>query len=152
MAGPRQFPAIEARSLEGRRYMLPAELEGGRNLLVVAFERWQQSLVDGWMPALIELELRRRDIRVYEIPTISRAWSPLRWFIDGGMSRGIPDQRARARTLTAYTDVDRVLAALDLAGTGTIAVVLLDRAGRIVRQREGRFDEAKLRDLEAELG
>lgn len=152
MAGRRRLPEIEARSLDGRAYSLPAELDGELNVLVVAFQRWQQSLVDGWLPALLELERRLPDVRVYEVPTISRAWSPLRWFIDGGMSRGIPDREARARTLTTYTDVGRVLGVLGLADSGTIAVVLVERSGRIIWQGGGRFDADQLRDLTAVLG
>ncbi len=147
----RSFPEVEARSLSGRIYRLPSDLDGDRNVLVVAFRRDQQRLVDQWLPSLLELERRGEGLRVYEIPTISSRWSPLRWFIDGGMSHGIGDPDARARTLTIYTDVGRVVGALGLEDTWTIAILLVDRTGRITWRGGGEFDRAQLRELEGEL-
>lgn len=147
----RRFPEIEARGLDGARYTLPDDLADDPSILVIAFQRSQQAAVDGWMPSLLAIEERLANARVYEVPTISRTWSPLRWMIDGGMTRGIPDPAARARTLTAYTDVDRVVAALGLDGTDEIAIAVVDADGQITKQVTGDFDEAKLADLETAL-
>ena len=147
----RRFPEIEARGLDGRIYRLPGELEGERNILLLAFHRHQQRVVDGWLAPLLELERRLHGVRVYEVPTISRSWSPLRWFIDGGMTRGIPDPGARARTLTTYTTVEEVVSALGLSGTETIAVVAVNRSGEIEWQGGGDFDEPQLSALTAAL-
>src|ERR1700693_3323588 len=65
--------------------------------------------------------LRRRGVRV--AGAVLRLWSA-RWFIDGGMTRGIPDAAARARTITVYADPRKVVDNLGLAGTDTIAVLL----------------------------
>ena len=147
----KRFPEIEARGLDGRAYLLPEELEGERNVLLVAFHRHQQQAIDGWLPPLLELEQRLPGVRVYELPTISRSWSPLRWFIDGGMTRGIPDLDARARTLTTYTAVQDVVEALGLPGTETIAVVIVNRGGRIEWQESGEFDRIHFSALTAAL-
>jgi hypothetical protein len=150
-AEQKRFPGIEARGLDGRRYRIPGDFEDETAILVVAFHRSQQHEVDGWMPALLAVEARHPGVRVYELPTISRSWSPLRWMIDGGMTRGIPDPAARARTLTAYTDVDRVVEALGLGGTDEIAIAVVGAKGIVLRQAGGDFDEAKLADLVAAL-
>jgi hypothetical protein len=147
----RRFPEIEARGLDGRTYCLPEELGGERNILLVAFHRSQQREIDAWLPPLLELEERLPEVRVYELPTISRSWSPLRRFIDGGMRGGIPDPAARARTLTTYTDVDRVTRALRLSGPDAIALVLVDRRGQIEWQGGGEFDEEQLAQVAAAL-
>jgi hypothetical protein len=147
----RRFPEIEARGLDGRSYRLPGDLGSERNVLLVAFHRSQQEVVDGWLPPLLELERRLPDLSVYELPTISRPWAPLRRFIDGGMTRGIPDPAARARTLTAYTDVQRVLDALGLTGTQKVAAALVERDGRISWQGGGDFDQGQLSALSAAL-
>jgi carbon monoxide dehydrogenase subunit G len=54
--------ALSGRSLDGRSYELPDDLAKPYNLLVVAFRREQQALVDRWLPWLIELEQRRADV------------------------------------------------------------------------------------------
>ena len=45
-----------------------------------------------------------------------------------------------------------MLAALGLDGPETIAIVLVERSGRIVWQQSGRFDQGKLERLRATLG
>jgi hypothetical protein len=44
------FPRTGARDLEGRDVTLPDALEGDRNVVIVAFRRHHQDLVDSWVP------------------------------------------------------------------------------------------------------
>jgi hypothetical protein len=78
-------------------------------------------------------------------------YRPARWFIDGGMTRGIPDAAARARTITVYTDVRKVTDNLGLAGTDTIAVLIVERSGRVLASEVGGFEEHKAERLAASL-
>jgi len=148
---PEALSALSGRSLDGRSYGLPGDLDKPYNLLVVAFRREQQALVDRWLPWLIELEQRRGDVAVYELPVLSSVYGPVRWFIDGGMTRGIPDPAARARTVTVYTDVQKVVENLGLAGTGTIAVLVVERSGRILARELGGFEQEKAERLATAL-
>lgn len=125
----RNFPAVEARSLDGRRLMLPSELEGRPNLLAVAFRRNHQGDVDSWAGDFAAAERDHPGLCSYEIPVISRRWSPARGFIDGGMAAAIRKPEVLARTLTVYGDVSRVSDALGLPDRSQIAVVLCDRDG-----------------------
>ncbi len=148
---PEALSALSGRSLDGRSYELPGDLAKPYNLLVVAFRREQQGLVDRWLPWLTRLEQRRTDVAVYELPVLSSTYSPVRWFIDGGMTRGIPDPAARARTVTVYTDVPKVVENLGLAGTGTIAVLVVERSGRILACELGGFEQEKAERLATAL-
>lgn len=134
---------LRARSLDGRDLELPDDLDQPFNLLVVAFRREQQAVVDGWLPWLTGLEEKRSDVAVYEVPVLPASYAPLRWMIDGGMNRGIPDPAARARTLTSYTDVDEVVANLGLSGPDTIAILVVGPTGRILACEQGDFERAK---------
>jgi uncharacterized protein YndB with AHSA1/START domain len=142
---------LAGRSLDGKAYQVPGDLAKQHDFLVVAFRREQQRLVDQWLPWLIELEQTRSDVAVYELPVLSSVYSPARWFIDGGMTRGIPDASARARTITVYSDVANVAENFGLAGTDTIAVVLVERSGRILASELGGFEEQKAERLAAAL-
>lgn len=117
-----ELPPLRGRALDGRAYEMPADLAKPYNVLVVAFRREQQMVVERWLPWLIELERRRGDIAVYELPVLSSTYRPVRRLIDGGMARGIPDPAARARTITVYTEVQRVVRDLGLSGADTIAL------------------------------
>lgn len=134
------FPRLEARSLDGRFYVLPEGLEGDLNLLLVGFEWWQQELIDSWSPALENLATRRTDLRIYELVIIPRTYLPARPSIDGGMMRGISEEAVRARTLTAYTDLPRSLARLGLRDTRDVALFLIGRSGRAYWQTLGGHD------------
>jgi carbon monoxide dehydrogenase subunit G len=148
---PGQLSPLSGRSLDGRTYELPGDLAKPYNLLVVAFRREQQAVVDRWLPWLIELEQRRPDVAVYELPVLPSTYSPVRWFIDGGMTRGIPDPAARARTVTVYTDVQKVAESLRLAGTDTIAVLVVEGSGRILACELGGFEQEKAERLATAL-
>jgi hypothetical protein len=146
-AQPRMLSRLAGRTLDSREYELPGDLAKAHSFLVVAFRREQQSLVDEWLPWLIDLEQRRSDVAVYELPVLSSVFSPMRRFIDGGMRRGIPDAAARARTVTVYTDVRKVVDNLGLAGINTIAVLIVERSGQVLASEIGGFQEQKAERL-----
>jgi hypothetical protein len=74
---------LAGRALDGKEYELPGDLAKQHNFLVVAFRREQQRVVDQWLPWLIDLEQRRSDVAVCELPVLSSVYGPARWFIDG---------------------------------------------------------------------
>ena len=148
---PARLPPLSGRSLDGRHHHLPGDLREQHTFIVAAFRREQQALVDEWLPWLVDLEERRPDVAVYELPVLSSVYSPARWFIDGGMARGVGTDAARARTITVYTDVGKAVRELGLAGTDTIGVLLVDRSGRILAREHGGFDDEKAMRLTAAL-
>ena len=108
------FPVLEGRSLLGERVALPAGLPAERTLVLVAFQRWQQPVVDGWISravaggrAVHAARRRRRPmpVAVVELAVLSVGWKPARRFIEGGMVAASRDPDVLARTITVYTDV-----------------------------------------------
>ncbi len=148
---PGRLPPLSGRGLDGSQHRLPDDLRAQRTFIVAAFRREHQALVDEWLPWLIDLEERRPDVAVLELPVLSSAYSPARWFIDGGMARGVGTDAARARTITVYTDVGKAVRELGLPGTDTIGVLLVDRSGLILAREHGGFDDEKTLQLIAAL-
>lgn len=148
---PTRLPRLSGRSLDGRHHRLPEDLRAQHTFLLAAFRREQQALVDAWLPWLLDLEERRSDVAVYELPVLSSAYAPARRLIDGGMARGVGTDAARARTITVYTDVTKAVRELGLSGTDTIGVLLVDRSGRILAREHGGFDERKAARLAAAI-
>ena len=146
------FPTLTASNLEKRERSLPADFEGERNLLLVAFEREQQKNVDTWLREMKRFEELDPSFRYYELPTIERPNAFVRWFIDSGMRRGIPDKKARERTITLYLDKKPFCDALLITDQKTIYAFLVDRAGNVLWKSEGDFDEAKGAGLKSALG
>lgn len=146
-----RFPKIEGTNLEGRRFVLPGDFEGTLNVVMVAFKREQQRDVDTWLPFLKTLAGSRRDLRVYEIPTLGRRYRVMRSFIDGGMRSGIPDKAVREATITLYIDKSPFRDALKIATEDRIHILLVDRQGVVHWHAEGPFDATTGARLEARI-
>jgi len=141
------FPEVKSSNLEGRTFQMPGDFEGDRNLLLIAFEREQQSQIDTWLREMKRFEEIDPHLHYYELPTISKLNGLTRWFINSGMRRGIPDKNARARTITLYIDKQPFNDALQIQSEKTIYAILIDRQGKVLWRAEGTFDESKGQSL-----
>jgi hypothetical protein len=146
-----QFPTVTGLNLQRRKLTLPQDLEGELNLVLIAFQQWQQTQVDTWIPFVRQLEESHSGVRYYELPTIQRLNVLSRTFINEGMRAGIPDPVARERTITLYVDKNAFRQALQLPGEDDIYVLLLDRRGRVVWRTEGTFTSEKGDSLTTEV-
>ena len=144
-----QFPAVNGSNLQRKRLNLPEDFQGELNVVMIAFQQWQQAQVDTWIPFARQLEEAHSRLRYYELPTIQRLNVLARTFINEGMRAGILDPVARDRTITLYLDKNAFREALQLPGEDDIYVLLLDRHGRILWREEGPFTEEKGESLAA---
>ncbi len=131
--------------------MLPVAFEGRLNAVIVAFRRDHQSLVDSWVPWLEAYSAATDEFRFYEIPTIGRMWAPFRNFIDGGMAASIKVPQILQRTLTVYGDVSRLTTPLGIDDRSTIALFIVDDAGKVLWSGAGGFDAAVAAQIEKVL-
>ncbi|MYA05442.1 MAG: hypothetical protein F4Y37_12665 [Caldilineaceae bacterium SB0664_bin_22] len=146
-----RFPEVAGRDIDGNDFVVPTDFAGNLNLVLMAFTREHQYDVNTWLPHARELESSWQGFRVYEVPTL---WE-MNWFqrrqLDFWMSTGIQDPLARATTITLYTDLQAMQAALAIPDFDTIQVLLVDRDGLVVWRSEGTFSKAKFEDLTATL-
>ena len=145
------FPQLRARDLDGREVTLPAGLPGEWTVVIAAFRRQQQTLVDSWVPWLREQTATTPGLGFAEVPAIGLVWQPARPVIDGGMAAAIADQQTRRRTLTIYTDIRRLTIPLGITSRDTIWLFLTDRAGRVRWHGCGGWDAATAAGLAAAL-
>jgi hypothetical protein len=141
--GGARFPRLIASNLEKRTFTLPDDFEGSRNLLLVAFQREQQKQVDTWLREMKQFEELDLEFRYYELPTIQSPNRLVRWFIDTGMRRGLPDKKARSRTITLYIDKQPFLKSLGITDENRIYCFLVNRSGQVMWRSEGEFDDSK---------
>jgi hypothetical protein len=138
-----QFPTVTGSNLHRRKVTLPQDLQGELNLVLIAFQQWQQTQVDTWIPFARQLEGIHPGVRYYELPTIQRLNFVARTFINEGMRAGLPDPVVRERTITLYLDKDEFRQALQLPHEDDIFVLLLDRQGQVLWRAEGDFAPEK---------
>ncbi len=154
-----RFPSVAGRTLLGVDLNLPADLPGDRTLVVVAFQRHQQSQVDLWIvraikagvPATPRGQTQPMPLAVVEVPALSASWRPVRRFIDGGMTAGIGDPDVLARTITVYTDVGALRGSLDIPNDDDVWAFVVCRDGSILAQAHGDADDISWENVAAAL-
>jgi hypothetical protein len=146
-----RFPSVSGSNLERDDFDLPGGFQGSVNVLLIAFQRWQQSLIDTWIPFVAKLERTHPYVRYYELPTIQKMNHMSRWFINEGMRAGIPDPEARQRTITLYVDKVAFREALDLPSEDDIYVLLVDQEAEVRWRSAGALNKEKGQSLMAAL-
>jgi len=146
-----QFPQVSGANLDRKRLALPQDFEGQANILLIAFQQWQQGEVNTWVPAAQQLEAAYPTIRYYELPTIRNMNRLAQAFINGGMRAGIPDHLARVRTITLYLDKNTFRQALDLPDEDHIYLLLLGGDGQVLWRERGVFTAEKGAALKVQL-
>ena len=141
------FPVVSGFNLNRQEYEFPRDFDKDYNLVIVPFQRYQQQIVDTWIPFAQEVEASFPGFVYYELPTIYEMPVLSRTFLNEGMRAGIPDQTARERTITLYLDKDTFKSALDISSEGDIHLFLVDRDGRILWRTIGEYTEGKAQDL-----
>ena len=140
------FPDLIGRSLLGAEVHLPADLPGARTLVLLAFRQRQQAQVDRWIDRTVaDLGVPGSPLdpgfdgsrAVIEVPCIGRRWRPARRFIDGGMASSIAHAPILARTITVYSDVDRILRAIDAPARDRVQARVVTRDGTILAAAHG---------------
>ena len=144
----RHFPNASGSSLDGKRFNLPRDLKGKVNIVIITFRRKQTDIIEQWATPLKEIMRADPSLEVYELPTLSRGYSPFRWWIDGGMRAGIVDEEARRRTITIYTNKRNFKVQLGIPNEETIYIFLVGKDGRIITRVQGDFTEEKHRQLQ----
>jgi len=138
-----KFPTVSGFNLNRQELELPRDFLGDLNLLFVPFLQYQQTIVNTWIPLADKLESSYPELAYYELPTINELPALSRTFINEGMRAGIPNAKARERTVTLYIDLEKFMRALSIPTKDEVHVLLVDRQGSILWRTTGSFDEAK---------
>ncbi len=141
------FPVVSGYNLNRQELEFPRDFQGDINLVIIAFQQPQQTVVNTWISFAQELEEKIPGFIYYELPTIYEMPAFSRTFINEGMRAGIPDQTARERTITLYLDKEVFKSALDISNESEIHIFLVDRDGSISWRSTGEFTEGKADEL-----
>jgi hypothetical protein len=79
------------------------------------------------------------------MPAVSRT------FINEGMRAGIPDPKARERTVTLYLDKETFKSALDIRSEDEIYLFLVDQQGQVLWRSSGEYTAEKAGQLTSVL-
>ena len=137
-----RFPEITAETLSGKRKTLPEAAKGAPALIVVAFVREAQDMIDSWVIPIKGEFQGKNKLTIYEIPVIRSAiWRPMRIIIDGGMRSGIPEAN-HDYVMTVYSSGSELTSPLEITDPSSAYLYLIDKNG-IIRWEGRDFAETQ---------
>ncbi|MFP4469230.1 MAG: TlpA family protein disulfide reductase [Bacteroidales bacterium] len=131
-----QFPEIKARSLSGNEYVFPAKASGKITLIVVAFKRQSQPVINQWVEFWENNFGNDGGFDFYEIPMLASGWKIMRGIIDGGMQSGVPSEK-HDKTATYYGPLDHYYNDLEIDDPSIPYLFLLAPDGTIAWRSSG---------------
>lgn len=146
-----RLPNVSGYNLERQKMNFPADFSGRVNLVFIAFQRWHQDIIDGWVPFVASLSETWPQLNYYEFPTLSRGNFLYRTMLNEGMRAGIPSQDTRARTITLYLDKAAFRQALEIPNEQEVWLYLFDRDGAVLWRMAGEFTPERGESLAAAI-
>ncbi len=143
-----QLPTIKAEDLNKKPVSWPADFTTDRTVLIVAFDRNQQPIIDAWVSGL-QLKVPGAPAW-FEVPLINKPPKFVQSFINNGMRRGIPDPAVRSHVVSVYTDKKAFMSTMGLVGND-VHVLVLSRTGQLLGKATGRYSAEAAAKLEAAL-
>lgn len=145
---PSTFPTVTGTNLNRQDKIYPADLPTELTIIFIAFQQWQQNTVNGWVPAVQEIEAANPAVSYLEFPTVWEMTAARRTFLNEGMRAGIPDPTSRERTITLYLDKPTFKEKLDIPNEDQIVILLVKQDGTILWRTEGAVTDEKTASLQ----
>ena len=139
------FPSVKGESLNKKSWLIPQDFAGTNILLLVGYKQDSQFDIDRW---LIGIDMKKIDIKVYELPTIQGMFPRMfKTQINNGMRKGIPNPLWGA-VITIYSDGNRVQEFTGNEKPNNARVILLDKKGTIQYFYDRGFSVQALNELQ----
>ena len=135
-----QLPTITGSNLAGQTQTFPAAFKQPYQLVVMPFNRDQQTQVLDFVPLFQELSASRPDLGYYSLAALPDLSAPIRLLVTGGMNAAVTDSAVREAAYIFYLeDQPAFLQALDLPDTESIRVYIFDQTGNVLWQTSGSY-------------
>src|ERR1700761_2790788 len=85
------LPPVSAYALDRAKVTLPADFATPLNVLILSFERDQQSVVEGWIPALPPAD----KAQTWVLPISGRESGLYRWWLNASLRGNLPPSLSR---------------------------------------------------------
>jgi hypothetical protein len=137
------FPEVAGKNLKRIKHNFPQDFPAKYTIVLIAFWRHQQQHIDTWLPFAAQLEDKYQNLAYVELPVIYEMGSIRQFMLNEGMRAGIPDEKAREKTITLYLDKPRFLEQLGIDSENEIQIMLVGEDGEILWHDTGLFSSEK---------
>src|ERR1700761_4698686 len=131
---PAVLPPVTAYALDRAKVTLPADFTAPLNLLVLSFQRDQQSVIDGWLPVLTP---GAPAMQTWMLPISPRANGFYRWWLNASLRTSLPPSQPRRYTVPLYVDKARFLRAVQVSSEQEVVLLLTDKTGHVLWRTSG---------------
>jgi hypothetical protein len=148
-AKPAAFPAITSYNLDRAKLNLPADFAGQLDLLLISFQPEQQTQIDTWMTLAQALQHTNFNFRWYRMPVSSRENFVFRWWENASMRSDETDPETWPWIVPLYVDKNDFLHRLQIPNERQIAVLLVNKQGKVLWSATGPLTPDKRTALQA---
>lgn len=136
------LPSISADNLEGATLTFPTDFAADYNLVVMPFNRDQQTSAIAWLPTFQTLAAKYPTVDYYSIAALEDLSPIIRTLVVSGLNLGVSDPLVRARTVVLFLDNQQAFVdALGITDMDSLRVLVFDREGHLLHQTVGTFSE-----------
>lgn len=147
------LPRVIGDNLDGETITLPDDISSEYALLVVPFDREQQTQAANWLPVYQDIVAEHDNLSYYSV-AILVVESPFRPLVVGGMSVAIANPAVRQAVMIAFvedSDQQDALAALNHTDESALLALLINQQGEVLWQHAGVYEPSAAEDLRATI-
>ncbi|MGB0123822.1 MAG: hypothetical protein WA419_03300 [Silvibacterium sp.] len=134
---PAVFPALTSYNLDRAKLNLPADFAGQLDLLLISFQPEQQTQIDTWMTLAQALQHTNFNFQWYRMPVSSRENIVFRWWENSSMRSDESDPETWPWIMPLYVDKENFRRNLQIPNEHQIAIVLVNKQGKVLWQATG---------------
>jgi hypothetical protein len=145
VSSPAILPSVTAYGLDRAKVTLPKDFAAPLNLLILSFQRDQQSVVDGWLPQLTASS--SPSVQPWLLPISPQENGLYRWWFNASLRGSLPASQPRRYTVPLYVNKAQFLRSLQVGSEREVVLLLTDKTGRVLWRATGSVSDAKLAAL-----
>ncbi len=135
---PAAFPTIAAESLDKMPILLPSQLEGTQNLLLLSWARDQGPQLDTWTAVAQALQHTDAGFHMYKMLVSAPENALYRWWEIASLRADETDPELLHWSVPLYTDKAALRRSLGLGNNEhSVVALLVDKAGHVLWRAEG---------------
>jgi hypothetical protein len=142
------LPAVSGTDINNQRVHFPDAFTKDYYLLVMPFDRDQQTLAITWLPLFQELAAEHENIYYFNIAALPDLNSAIRLLVVGGLSATVQEAAVRSQVVMLFLeDQQGFLETVAIDDIGLMQVFVVDSDGVLLYRDTGEYDEAKSKAL-----
>lgn len=143
------LPRVMGDNLDGETITLPDDISSDYALLVIPFDREQQTQAANWLPVYQEIVAEYDNLSYYSV-AILVVEAPFRPLVVGGLNVAIADPEVRPAVIVAFVeeaDQQDALIALNHADEPSLLALLVNQQGEVLWQHTGVYEPSAADEL-----